>query len=408
MRWLQSFRVAVGAMDAHRTRTLLSTLGVVVGVGALVAIFALSDGLEQFSREQIARTTDLQMILVEAIGSDLIDGMRIERRNPIRLGEDDAASLRVRIDERADVAVAALSSEWLRSIGDTAAFAGLVSRTTPEAATLLPAPPVAGRFLEPADSLAAVGVASAELAASIADTPSAAVGRGIETPWGPVELVGVLAPDSSRSARELIVPFAIDADVPDRPAARIAVRVRRVEDVEAVREEVEHWATDRFDGDPAAPTGDVQVRSNQARAVQARRAMLVFKLIMGAIAGISLLVGGIGIMNVLLASVSERTREIGIRKAAGARQLDIRVQFVAEALAISGLGSLLGLGLGMAGATVIAAVARRLTEAPIGAAFAWPSLLFAVGAALLVGLVFGIWPAIRAGRLSPIEALREE
>jgi len=408
MRWLQSFRIAAGAMNAHRTRTLLSTLGVVVGVGALVAIFALSDGLEQFSREQIARTTDLQVILVQAVRSDLVDGVRIERRDPIRLEADDAASLAARIGERVDVAIAARSSEWLRSDSDTAAIAGLVSRTTPEAAALLPAPPVAGRFLEPTDSLAAVGVASAELAASISETPATVIGRSFETPWGPVEVVGVLAPDSSRSARELIVPFAIDADASDRPAAQIAARVRRVEDIEAVRAEVDRWAAERFEGDPAAPSGGVQVSSTQARAVQARRAMLVFKLIMSAIAGISLLVGGIGIMNVLLASVSERTREIGIRKATGARQLDIRLQFVAEAMAISGLGSLLGLGLGMAGATVIAAIARRLTAAPIGAAFTWPSLLFAVGAALLVGLVFGTWPAIRAGRLSPIEALREE
>ncbi|MGD8495583.1 MAG: ABC transporter permease [Gemmatimonadales bacterium] len=406
MRWRQSFRVAVDAMSAHRTRTLLSTLGVVVGVGALVAIFALSDGLERFTREQIAQTTDLQMIVVQPATSEVVDGVRIERRHPVRLGPADASDLAARVADRADVAIATRSSEWLRFDGDTAAIAALVSRTTPDAAALLPAPLAAGRFLRSADSLAAVGVASASLAKLGRREVGDPLGRSVETPWGRVEIVGVLAADSSRDERELIVPFAFGAD--DGPPAAIAVRVRRVEEIGAVRDVVEEWAGDRFDGDPASGTGDVSVRSRQARAAQVRRGMLMFKLIMGAIAGISLVVGGIGIMNVLLASVSERTREIGIRKAAGARQMDIRLQFVAEAVAISGLGSLLGLGLGMAGAVLIASAARRLTEAPVSAAFTWPSLLFAAGAAILVGLVFGIWPAVRAGRLSPIEALREE
>ena len=97
-----------------------------------------------------------------------------------------------------------------------------------------------------------------------------------------------------------------------------------------------------------------------------------------------------------------------MRKAAGARARDISLQFLIESLAISGFGSLLGVLLGMAGAGVVAAVVRRLTEAPVHAAFKWESVAFAAGAALLVGFVFGTWPARRAARLSPIEALRHE
>ncbi|HEX9165729.1 MAG TPA: FtsX-like permease family protein, partial [Gemmatimonadales bacterium] len=144
------------------------------------------------------------------------------------------------------------------------------------------------------------------------------------------------------------------------------------------------------------------------RARQARQGMLIFKLLMGAITGISLLVGGIGIMNVLLASVAERTREIGIRKATGARRRDVLLQFLAESVAITGLGSVVGVLLGLAGAFGVTAIMRARTEAVIYAAFTWGTVAIAVAAAVTVGIAFGIYPALRAARLSPIDAIRHE
>ncbi|MEJ2504204.1 MAG: ABC transporter permease [Gemmatimonadota bacterium] len=185
--------------------------------------------------------------------------------------------------------------------------------------------------------------------------------------------------------------------------ASLAIRASRVEDVEPIRGMVEGWVTDRF-GD----ADDFEVTSSQSMAAQARQGMLVFKLVMGSIAGISLLVGGIGIMNILLASVFERTREIGIRKASGARQADIRLQFLAEAVTITGAGSVIGVLIGLSGAFAITAGIRHLTEAPVQAAVTWGSILVAAVAALGVGLVFGTYPARRAARLSPIEAIRHE
>jgi putative ABC transport system permease protein len=136
--------------------------------------------------------------------------------------------------------------------------------------------------------------------------------------------------------------------------------------------------------------------------------MLLFKLLMGAITGISLLVGGIGIMNVLLASVAERTREIGIRKAAGARRRDVLLQFLAESVAITGLGSVVGVLLGLGGAFGVTAIMRARADAPVYAAFSWGTVAVAVLAAVTVGVVFGIYPALRAARLSPIDAIRHE
>src|SRR6185295_553526 len=140
----------------------------------------------------------------------------------------------------------------------------------------------------------------------------------------------------------------------------------------------------------------------EALLAHSRRTQNLFNVVMGAIAGISLLVGGIGIMNIMLASVLERTREIGVRRAVGARGRDIRIQFLAEAFAISGLGGLAGVALGLAIARAVSAYAGWPTVVTL------PAIVLATGVALAVGLASGFYPASRAAGLDPIDALRYE
>jgi putative ABC transport system permease protein len=179
-----------------------------------------------------------------------------------------------------------------------------------------------------------------------------------------------------------------------------------VEVVDTVRVRVERWAAARL-GAGWKDEASVET-SSPMRLDQARRAIQVFKMVMGAFAGISLVVGGLGIMNVLLAAVTERTREIGIRKAAGARQRDILIQFLAESVAITGAGSVLGVVLGLGGAFAITAVIRSASDAPIYAAATWQTVGVAAIISVVVGLAFGTFPALRAARLSPIDAIRHE
>ena len=409
MHLIQAIRTAIETLGANPLRTTLSTLGVIIGVASLVAILALADGLEGYTREQIAQTTDLQGIVVTPRTFEVRDGIRVARERVLDVSVEDVAALEERLRGRADATLALVGSGRMRLGGDTAQRAVLVAGVLPTAEAAGPESLVAGRYVTMADvgGDARVVVVPSSLGGEVGVEASALPGRALELDGSPYRIVGVVEDESA--AMRLRVPLSARArgalERPDR-RAQLVVRARRVEGVEPVREEVESFLSERFAeaGGAAAFT----VASNRSRTQQARQGLLIFRLVMGAIAGISLLVGGIGIMNILLASVFERTREIGVRRATGARARDIRRQLLAESVVISGLGSLLGVVMGLSGAYVITAGIRRLTETEIYAGFTWTSVLVAGGAALVVGLVFGTYPARRAARLSPIEAIRHE
>jgi putative ABC transport system permease protein len=185
------------------------------------------------------------------------------------------------------------------------------------------------------------------------------------------------------------------------------VRAGRIEDVLGVQSQVEAWADAT---DPRWRKGSMVTIASQGveRLRQVNQGMLVFKLVMGSFAAISLVVGGIGIMNVLLAAVAERTREIGLRKAAGARRLDIIVQFLSESVVISLAGAILGAVVGLSAAIGITTFIRWRANAPLYAAVTWSTVVVSMSVAIAIGLAFGIYPALKAARLSPVDAMRYE
>lgn len=386
-------------MGTNRLRTLLSTSGVVIGVASLVAVLAVGDGIERFARDQIGGTTDIQFITVTPKTTVTIDGVRLPGSSFPRFTPSDAESIAREVPGVGRVQLFLTGSA--RFVAHDSARAAIVVGTYswPDAS----APVLSGRSLNSEE------LRNGRRAAVVSNRLAALLGTDslvLENATWPV--VGVVQDQPRDSVLRITVPVAVatSAMVPSEwpRAPTLLVRAARLETVEEVRAGVERWLAAR---DPAWPSG-VTVATNTGRLRQIQQGARIFKLLMGAITGISLLVGGIGIMNVLLASVAERTREIGIRKATGARPRDVLIQFLAESVTITGAGSLLGVALGLAGAFSVTTVMRAQTRATIYAAFTWGTVLVAVGSAVIVGIAFGMYPALRAARLSPIDAIRHE
>ncbi|HEY9227475.1 MAG TPA: FtsX-like permease family protein, partial [Gemmatimonadaceae bacterium] len=225
----------------------------------------------------------------------------------------------------------------------------------------------------------------------------------------PRVVIGVLkALEADRSRRAIMpgraVHGAMAVGQQERPP-QLLVTSPTVEGVAPTRARIEGWAARSFG---ASWKDRLSVVSDESRLAQTQRGLLLFKLFMGALMSISLVVGGIGIMNVLLSSVIERTREIGIRKATGAARRDILWQFLSESVVITGVGSAIGLALGVTASCTITAVMRKLANVPIQAWLSASTVLVAIGASVLVGIAFGLYPAMRAAKLSPIDAIHHE
>jgi len=408
-----SLRVGFDTLRANPLRTLLSTLGIIMGVAALVSVLSLGDGMERFARSQIERTTDLHTVSVLPSLFRTVDGQRFPRTDVVRFTRTDADTVQSIAGPTATVTLYVSGQALVTSRTDTTPHVAEVTGAFAGVAKELPAPVARGRFFTVDEDRADANVVvlSDALARQLdrARPVSAFVGDSVLFQGKPYLVVGVLAPSPSTRGTAAYMPAgAATAAIPPALVGRpvtLMVKASRVEDVTPIRGRVEQWLERRYG---RAWKERVSVGTNQARVEQVQQGMLVFKLFMGALTGISLLVGGIGIMNVLLASVVERTREIGIRKAAGAQQRHILLQFLSESVTITGVGSMIGLVFGTGAAFLATAIMRRMTSAQIFAGFSVSTLLVAVLASVAVGIAFGLYPALRAARLSPIEAIHHE
>lgn len=411
MRPADALLAALENLASHKLRSALTMLGMMFGVGAVISMLSIGAGAEQQAMELIDRM-GVRNVLVRAKDFEKDDLLEI-RKKSIGVSPRDVHAI--------EEAVPGLEAVVPRVAIDTYAIHAADGKTeasvfgvSPRHAALARLQVAEGRFIDAYDerSHGQVAVLGAAARRELFG-PEPAVGHHVKVNDVWLEVVGVLASEGAEdasiegvavasSAREIYVPLStgmrkFDHDPLDAPLQEIVIRTLPETSPTEVAAVVGGLLQRLHGGEQ-----DYEIVVPAALLEQSRETQRLFDIVMGCIAGISLLVGGIGIMNIMLASVLEQTRAIGIRRAVGARRRDIRFQFLLTSFSLSLLGGLAGITLGVGIAYAVAEYADWPTVVTAS------SILLSTGVSVSVGLVSGLYPAIRASRLDPIEALRHE
>lgn len=394
MRLAEAWRVALDALRANRLRSGLTMLGVVIGVAAVVVLVAIGTGAKREVEQQ-----------VEGLGSNLLIVVpgRLEFNSApsvSRLSLSDVEAVGRVVGDPSRVAVTVTSGETVRA-GTRSTFTTVqgVLETTPQ---VFVRPVARGSYVTSSDVDTArrVAVLGATVAGALFGDRDP-IGQQVSVAGVRFRVVGVFAP----LGQSLGVDRDDEVHIPVTTAHRlygtnridgIAVKAPDRERIDDLGNRIVAELTERHPDTEFSAVTQEQILGVLGDILG------VLTGVLAAIAGISLLVGGVGVSNIMLVSVRERTREIGLRKAVGARPRDIGVQFLLEAVLLTTLGGVTGMALGVGGALLVA------RWSPVPAAITWWSLALAFGVSAVVGIVFGVVPAQRAGRLDPVEALRTE
>jgi putative ABC transport system permease protein len=390
----EAVRIAWEALRANKLRSALTMLGVVIGVMSVVLLVAIGSG----ARQEVT-------VSVESLGSNILfvaPGNLALGSNPSvsRLRLEDARRVGDAVGDQRRVAVTVASGEIAR-VGARRASVN-VNGTNENIPDVFDRVVARGAFLSASDvevrrRVAVLGADPAESLFPDRDP----IGKSITIGGVRFRVIGVL----TRVGTALGVNRNQEVFVPVTAAQRlfgvdridaIAVKAVRSEDIPTEQRLIHEVIS------AAHPEQEYQVLTQEDILGVIGRVLSVLTLVLASIAGISLVVGGVGVMNIMLVSVSERTREIGLRKAVGARTRDVLRQFLLEAVALTVSGGVVGIALGVA---IAVAVARF---SPLPALITWWSLVLAFGVSVVVGIFFGVWPARKAARMQPLVALRYE
>jgi putative ABC transport system permease protein len=407
----EAVSTALQDLAAHKLRSLLTMLGMIFGVGAVIAMLAIGAGAELQALTLIERL-GLSQVLVRAKDLKSDEAERV-RSKSLGVSARDAAAIASALPEVERV-VPRIKIEPYKVRSAAARSDAKVYGVSPDYARAAGVALAEGRFLDARDEAAhaQVCVLGAGVRRDLFGY-GPAVGQDVKVNDVWLEVVGVAAPGGSgadsfqgvtigSTSQEILVPAStaarkFDLDPLASPIDELVVRLSPGRSAASAASQIEALLSRLHAGER-----DYELVVPERLLEQSRRTQRLFNAVMASIAGISLLVGGIGIMNILLATVLERTREIGLRRAVGARSRDIRFQFVVEAFTISLIGGVAGILLGVGLARAVAAWAGWSTLVTPA------SVVLATGVATLVGLASGFYPAHRAASVDPIEALRYE
>lgn len=407
-RLFAGLRLALRALMVNKMRSSLTMLGIIIGVSAVIAMIAVGSGAKARIAEQIASMGSNLIIVLS--GSSTSGGIRYGSGTVPTLTAEDAKAIQTEIPSVRYVAPNLTGIAQV--IFGNQNWSTVVNGTTPEVLEIRDWPLASGRPFTQQDIDGATKVCL--LGKTVADNLFGGIdpiGQVVRIKKVPFTVIGVLSPKGQSTWGQdqddtIFVPLTtaqkrlFGMQFPGMVRV-IAVQAREPEVMKEVENQITELLRQRHHLQPNQEN-DFSVRNLTEVMSSAEQSAGVMSLLLGAIASISLIVGGIGIMNIMLVSVTERTREIGIRIAVGAKGRDILLQFLIESLVLSLIGGTVGIGIGVAGTLILSSFTQ------------WPTL-FSMKAILLaflfsgsVGVFFGFYPARKASMLNPIEALRYE
>jgi putative ABC transport system permease protein len=409
MNGMAALRSALRALAANTLRSILTMLGIIIGVGAVITMIAVGRGATERVQEQM-KTLGSNVMLVLP-GSLSAAGVRQGAQTRSRFTEEDAEAIG---KEVADVQASAPSSRaTAQAVAQNANWNTGIFGTTNDYLEVRDWPLEAGRLFEGAEvsgsaKVALIGQTVSRELFGEADP----VDQVIRIKGVPFTIVGVLGRKGQNSMGQdqddvIVIPVTTlrnriwNSGGNVKRVSTIHVKVREGADMKAVEDNVRELLRQRLKV-PAGGDDTFNIRNLSEILAAQEESSRVMTLLLAAVAGISLLIGGIGIMNIMLVSVTERTREIGLRMAVGARGRDILAQFLIEAMTLSVIGGCIGVALGAAATWGVGQFAGW------NVSMSASSIALAVGFSGLVGVFFGFYPARRASQLLPIQALRYE
>jgi putative ABC transport system permease protein len=410
MNLLDTTRSALRSLRANKLRSALTALGIIIGVAAVITMLAVGEGAKLKVAEQLKSLgSNLMIVLPGAVTSS---GVRLGSGSRNTLTENDASAIASELPSVLASAPAMRGSGQI--VHGNLNWATQISGITPEYLQARDWPLARGRNIDENDmrsgaKVALVGQTIADMLFGGTD-PTGQIIRVKHVPFTVIGLLGTKGQNFSGQDQDdtVLIPLSTargrilgHAQGRLRTVGHISVKMRDGVDMKAAESQVRELLRQRHRLQPDQDD-DFNIRNLSEIVAAEQAASGVLSSLLAAVASVSLLVGGIGIMNIMLVSVTERTREIGLRLAVGARQRDILTQFLAEAVILSLVGAFAGVVLGIAGTQALAHFADwQVVIKP-------DALIISVASASLIGIFFGWYPARKAARMTPIEALRYE
>jgi putative ABC transport system permease protein len=408
--WLDTVGAGLDAIRSHRLRSGLTMLGILIGIAAVILTVGLGLGAQAQVRDQI-NSLGTNLLIISPGSSTSTGGVRGGFGTASTLTQSDADALASKVVAPDIAAVAATTSSSATLTAGSTNWTTSVVGTTPAWLQVRARTITDGRFISATDekNASAVVVLGATTASELFGGRTA-VGQSVTLNGNVLEVVGVLASSGSSTSSNnddtAVVPTTTAAQrlfggTTRTSVGTIYVSATSSATLPAAYQEAQNTLLN-LHGTASTASADFTITTQESLLTTANSVNETLTILLGGIAAISLLVGGIGVMNIMLVSVTERVREIGLRKALGARPRVIRRQFLVEASVLGLTGGVLGAVVGVAGAAVL----PHFISSPV--ALSPTASAAAVTVAIGIGLAFGVYPATRAARLAPIDALRTE